>query len=65
MHTQKKYSTVTVKHDDDDDYRYYRYFIISGIPLVIVSLVLAIDKDAYGNVLMGKSTLQLQATEQL
>lgn len=67
MHTQKNYSTVTVKHDDDDDdYQYYYYyFIILGIPLVIVSLVLAIDKDAYGNNLSGKSTFQLQAAEQL
>lgn len=61
----KNYSTVIVKRDDDDNDQYYYYFIISGIPLVIVSLVLAIDKDAYGNLFSERSTFQLQAAEQL
>ncbi|XP_061581599.1 adhesion G-protein coupled receptor G4 [Cololabis saira] len=34
-----------------------------GIPLVIVSLVLAIDKDAYGSSPTEKATVSLQSTE--
>ncbi|XP_035619608.1 adhesion G-protein coupled receptor G2-like [Oncorhynchus keta] len=34
-----------------------------GIPLVVVSLVLAIEKDAYGNVLSGDSLDSLQGSE--
>ncbi|KAM6924195.1 adhesion G-protein coupled receptor G6-like [Xenentodon cancila] len=35
-----------------------------GIPLVIVSLVLAIDKDAYGSSLPKKTLVALESTEQ-
>ncbi|XP_075959737.1 adhesion G protein-coupled receptor G4a [Anarhichas minor] len=35
-----------------------------GIPLVIVSLVLAIDKDAYGSAVPGESAVMLQSTDQ-
>ncbi|XP_031718799.1 adhesion G-protein coupled receptor G2-like [Anarrhichthys ocellatus] len=35
-----------------------------GIPLVIVSLVLAIDKDAYGSAVPEESAVMLQSTDQ-
>lgn len=40
-------------------------FFLSGIPLVIVSLVLAIDKDAYGNTLLEEAAVELQSTDHL
>ncbi|TNN72750.1 Adhesion G-protein coupled receptor G4 [Liparis tanakae] len=36
-----------------------------GVPLVVVSLVLAIDKDAYGSSLPDESAVMLQSSDQL
>ncbi|KAM4555690.1 adhesion G-protein coupled receptor G2 [Odontesthes bonariensis] len=49
---------------------YVRYYILKfcavgwGIPLVIVSLVLAIDKDAYGSLVPEEAALGLQSGDQ-
>jgi len=39
--------------------------VVAGVPLVIVSLVLAIDKDAYGSSLPDESAVMLQSSDQL
>ena len=38
--------------------------VLIGVPLVIVSLVLAIDKDAYGSTVAGDAVV-LQSDDQL
>lgn len=37
----------------------------TGTPLVIISLVLAIDMDAYGNMVTNDAAIPLQSTDQL
>lgn len=39
--------------------------VFTGIPLVIVSLVLIVDKDAYGNAVPGEDVSVHQSTDPL
>lgn len=41
------------------------FCVLKGFPLVIVSLVLAIDKDAYGSTAPEKAMVALQSTDSL
>lgn len=41
------------------------FCVLTGIPLVIVSLVLAIDTDAYGNLAHGENEMGLHSTDAL
>lgn len=43
----------------------FLFCVLAGIPLVIVSLVLAIDKDAYGGIVPEDSEVMLQSTDAL
>ena len=41
------------------------FFFFTGVPLVIVSLVLAIDKDVYGNVSPEDAAVALESDQPL
>lgn len=43
----------------------FLYFAATGVPLLIVSLVLAINKDAYGNTLPAEFTPGQSTNQQL
>lgn len=40
-------------------------FALTGVPFVMVSLVLAINKDAYGSLIPKDAAVALQSTEPL
>lgn len=42
-----------------------KYCVLTGVPLVIVSLVLIIDKDAYGSGVPEEAAAELQSTDSL
>ena len=44
---------------------FFFFFFFTGVPLVIVSLVLAIDKDVYGSVSPEDAAVALESDQPL